>query len=302
MINTGAIAQLLRPGLKAVFGQYDTYPEQWTEIYKTYSSDKYQEIEVEMKYLGAADIKAEGAPIATDSMGSRIITNYIHKTVGLSFAITKEAVADNLYQNEFPQQAISLKNALRTTKNILGAAVLNNAFLANYPIGDGKALCAADHPIDNGVFSNTFGNATPFVDFSEAGLEEAIMLIQQYPMQSGILSQTMAKKLILPRKLQFAASRLLNSAFRVDVANNDINALYHNDYIPEGYKINQYLNSSTAWFILTDAPNSFKHFQRSAVETDTYVDFSTKNVLASAMERYSFGVSNCRGVFGSPGV
>jgi hypothetical protein len=302
MINTGSIAQLLRPGLKAVFGQYATYPEQWTEIYKTYTSDKYQEIEVEMKFLGAADIKAEGAPIASDSMGQRIITNYIHKRVGLSFTITKESVEDNLYQNFFPEQAVSLKNSLRTTKNILGAAVLNNAFNPAYPIGDGKALCAVDHPIDNGTFSNNLASAGAAVDFSEAGVEQTILLIQQFPMQSGILSQTMAEKMILPRALQFEASRLLNSAFRVDVANNDINALYHNDYIPKGYKINQYLNSDSAFFLLTDAPSSFKHYQRTPVETDTYVDFATQNVMASATERYSFGVSNCRGVFGSQGV
>lgn len=302
MINTGQIAQLLRPGLKAVFGQYPTYPEQWTEIFKTYQSDKYQEIEVEMKYLGAADIKPEGQPIATDSMGQRIVTNYIHKRVGLSFTITKEAVEDNLYQNQFPQQAISLRNSLRVTKNILGANVLNNAFNAAYPIGDGQSVCSATHPIDGGVFSNAFGNGAPNVDFSEAGVEQAIILIQKFPMQSGILSQTMAKKLILPRELQFAASRLLNSAFRVDVANNDINALYHNDYIPDGYKINQYLTSATAWFIITDAEDGLKHFQRTPVETDTYVDYPTDNVMAKATERYSFGVSNPRGIFGSPGV
>lgn len=301
MINTGQIAQLLRPGLKAVFGQYPTYPEQWTEIFKTYQSDKYQEIEVEMKYLGAADIKPEGQPIATDSMGQRIVTNYIHKRVGLSFTITKEAVEDNLYQSQFPQQAVSLRNSLRITKNILGANVLNNAFNAAYPIGDGQSVCSIAHPIDGGVFSNNLaGSAT--VDFSEAGVEQAIIQIQKFPMQSGILSQTMAKKLILPRELQFAASRLLNSAFRVDVANNDINALYHNDYIPDGYKINQFLTSSTSWFIITDAEDGLKHFQRTAVETDTYVDYPTDNVMAKATERYSFGVSNPRGIFGSPGV
>jgi hypothetical protein len=302
MINTGQIAQLLRPGLKAVFGQYPTYPEQWTEIFKTYQSDKYQEIDVEMKYLGAADIKPEGQPIATDSMGQRIITNYIHRRVGLSFTITKEAVEDNLYQSQFPQQAVSLRNSLRVTKNILGANILNNAFNTAYPIGDGQPVCSTTHPVDGGTFSNAFSAGGATVDFSEAGVEQAIILIQKFPMQSGILSQTMAKKMILPRELQFSASRLLNSAFRVDVANNDINALYHNDYIPEGYRINQFLTSTTAWFILTDAEDGLKHFQRTPVETDTYVDFSTDNIMAKATERYSFGISNPRAIFGSPGV
>ena len=302
MINTGQIAQLLRPGLKAVFGQYPTYPEQWTEIFKTYQSDKYQEIDVEMKYLGAADIKPEGQPIATDSMGQRIVTNYIHRRVGLSFTITKEAVEDNLYQSQFPQQAVSLRNSLRVTKNILGANILNNAFNAAYPIGDGQPVCSIAHPVDGGTFSNAFSPNGATVDFSEAGVEQAIILIQKFPMQSGILSQTMAKKMILPRELQFSASRLLNSAFRVDVANNDINALYHNDYIPEGYRINQFLTSATAWFILTDAEDGLKHFQRTPIETDTYVDFSTDNIMAKATERYSFGISNPRAIFGSPGV
>ena len=198
---------------------------------------------------------------------------------------------------QFPQQAVSLRNSLRVTKNILGANVLNNAFNAAYPIGDGQPVCSKNHPIDGGVFSNTF-NA--HVDFSEAGVEQAIIAIQKFPMQSGILAQTMAKKIIVPRDLQFAASRLLNSQFRISTANNDINAVYHNDYIPEGYRVNQYLTSQDAWFILTDAPDGLKHYQRTGVETDTYVDYQTDNVMAKATERYSFGVSNPRGIFGSP--
>jgi hypothetical protein len=299
MINTGQIAELLRPGLKAVFGEYPTYPEQWTEIFKTYKSDKYQEIDVEMKYLGAADIKPEGQPIASDSMGQRVITNYIHKSVGLSFTITKEAVEDNLYQTQFPQQAVSLRNSLRVTKNILGANILNNAFNPLYPIGDGQSVCSTSHPIDGGTFSNRL---TESVDFSEAGIEQAIIDIQKFPMQSGILAQTMAKKLIVPRELQFEASVLLNSQFRTGTANNDINAIYHNDYMPDGYRVNQYLTDPAAWFIITDAPDGMKHFQRTPVQTDTYVDYPTDNVMAKASERYSFGVSNPRGIFGSPGV
>lgn len=297
MINTGQIAELLRPGLKAVFGNYGTYPDQWKEIFKTYKSDKYQEIEVEMKFLGAADIKPEGAPIASDTMGQRIITNYIHKRVGLSFTITKEAIEDNLYPNQFPQQAVSLRQSLGTTKNILGANVLNNAFSTTHPIGDGQPVCSENHPIDGGVYSNTF-NA--HVDFSEAGVEQAIIAIQKFPMQSGILAQTMAKKLIVPRELQFSASRLLDSQFRISTANNDINAVYHNDYIPEGYRVNQFLTAADAWFIITDAPDGLKHYQRTGVETDMYVDYPTDNVMAKATERYSFGVSNPRGIFGSP--
>ena len=301
MINTGQISTLLRPALQAVFGLSKPYPDQWEEIFKTYQSDLYQEIDVEMKYLGAADVKAEGAAIATDSMGQRNINTYVHRRVGLSFVITREAIDDNQYQRQFPENTRSLKCSLATTKNTFGANILNNAFNPAHSIGDGQPVCSRSHPIDGGVYSNSLeGQAT--VDFSEAGVEQAIIEIQKFPMQSGILSQTMPKKLILPRELQFAASRLLDSKFRVDVANNDINALYHNDYIPGGYKINQYLTSPSAWFLLTDAEDGLKHFQRSAVETDTYVDFATDNIMVKATERYSFGVSNPRGIFGSPGV
>lgn len=300
-INTAQIALELRPGLNAIFGQMKPYEDQWKEIYKTYRSDKYQEIDVEMKFLGAADIKPEGANYASDTMGQRVVNNYIHKTVGLAFEITREALQDNLYKTQFPQQALSLRNSLKVTQNILGASVLNNAFNPGVVLGDGQPLCSNAHPIDNGAYSNTLaGNAN--VDFSEAGLEAAIIAIQKFPMQSGILAQVMAEKLILPRELQFAASRLLNSNFRVDTANNDINAIYHGDYIPKGYKINQYLNSPTTWFILTDADNGMKHFERTPIQTDTYVNFDNDNIKCKASHRYSFGCSNPRAIFGSPGI
>ncbi len=298
-MNTGDIAILLRPGLKAVTGQYPAYPEQWTEIFKTYQSDKYQENEVEMKFLGPANIKPQGQPISTDSMGQRIVTSYVHKRVGLSFTITKEAMEDNLYQTQFPMQAVSLRNSLRTTKNILGANLLNNAFNNLYPIGDGQSMCSTTHPIDGGVFSNKTSTAAAL---SEAALENLIILIQKFPMQSGILAQTMPEKLIIPRELQFTAARILESTFRVGVASNDINAIYHGSYIPKGYKVNQYLTSPTAYFIVTDAPDGLKHFQRTPVETDTYVDYMTDNVMCKATERFSFGITNSRGIAGNEGL
>lgn len=302
MINTGQIAQLLRPGLKAVFGSYTIYDDQWKKLFKTYTSDKQQEIEVEMRYTGAAPIKPEGQPVAFDTMGQRIVTNYIHRTVALAFSITKEAIEDNLYKNQFPEQANSLRNSMRTTKNILAANIFNNAFDDTHPVGDGKALCAVDHPTDVGSYSNRLENNGASADFSEAAVEQAIIQIQRFTDHAGLLTQTMAKLLVLPRELQFSASRLLNSQFRIATANNDINAVYHDDYIPEGYTINQYLTSPTAWFIKTNAEDGLKHFQRRPLETDVYVDFPTDNLSAKATERYSFGVSNPRGLFGSPGV
>jgi hypothetical protein len=245
--------------------------------------------------LGPAAIKPEGQPISTDTMGQRIVTNYIHKRVGLSFTITKEAMEDNLYDSQFPMQAVSLRNSLRTTKNILGANVLNNGFNPAYPMGDGQPIFSANHPIDGGTFSNVLPVAA---GLSETSLEQLIILIQSFPMQSGILAQTMVEKLIVARTDQFNASRLLNSTFRVGVANNDINAIYHGDYVPKGYKVNQYLDASNAinpYFAITDAPDGFKHFQRTPVETDTYVDYPTDNVMCKATERFSFGITNPRG-------
>jgi hypothetical protein len=297
--NTGQIAQLLRPGLAAIVGELAPYPEEWTEIFKTYQSDKYQEIEVEMRYPGAADIKPEGMPTATDSaIGQRIITNYIHKTVGLNEILTKETIRDNLYNKEFPRLAVSLRTSVRTTKNILGANVLNNAFNPAIVIGDGQPVCSATHPIDGGFYSNLGVSAA----FSETAVESMLIQVQQFVMQSGILAQTMARKLIVPTQLQFEASRLMNSSFKYDDANNAISAIYHGDYIAEGYKVNHYLLSPTSFFILTDSPDGFKHYQREPVETDTHVDYITNNIMMKVEERYSLGITNARGVIGNQGV
>lgn len=297
--TTGQIAQLLRPGLAAIVGDLPPYPEEWTEIFKTYKSDKYQEIEVEMRYPGVADIKPEGMPTATDSaIGQRIITNYIHKTVGLNEILTKETIRDNLYNREFPRLAVSLRTSLRVAKNILAANILNNAFNPAVVTGDGQPVCSATHPVDGGFYSNVSAAAA----FSETVVETMLIQIQQFVMQSGILAQTMARKLIVPPQLQFAASRLLNSSFRTTVIQNDISAIYHGDYIPEGYRINHYLTSPTAFFILTDSPDGFKHYQREAVETDTHVDYITNNVMLKAEERYSLGITNTRGVMGNAGA
>lgn len=298
-INTTAIANLLRPGLAAVFGDYPAYPSQWSEIFETYESDKAIEIEVEMKMLGLAQIRAEGAPTAVDSMGQRIITSYVHKYVALSFNITRQAIKDNLYKTKFPLMVRALKKSMAQTKEILGASVLNNGFSTSYPIGDGQALFSITHPIDGGVVANKPGVAS---DLNEASLESAIIAIQQFKDQAGLIVQTKPEKLIVPPQLQFTAERLLASAFRTNTANNDISAVYNVSAVPEGYRVNQFLTAPQAWFLMTDAPDGFKHYIREAIETDVYADFSTDNLLAKAVERYSFGVSNFRAAFGNAGV
>ena len=298
-INTGAIAQLLRPGLNSITGQLPLYPEEWTEIFKTYTSDKYQEIDVEMKYLGNAVIKPEGQPISSDTMGQRIVTSYVHKRIALSFTITQEALEDDLYKTQFPMQAVSLRASLRSTKNILGANILNNGFNALYPTGDGQPIFSLNHPIDGGVYANKL--AVPAA-FGEAAVQNLLLLAQKMPMQSGILAQVKARKLVVPANQQFSASVLTKSTFRTNSANNDINAIYHGDYLPEGYRINHYLTSPTAYFILTDAPDGFKHFQRTPVESDTYADYMTSNIMCKIGERYSMGVTNVRAAVGTEGA
>ncbi len=294
-INTTAIANLLRPGLAAVFGDYPAYPSQWSEIFETYDSDKAVEIEVEMKMLGLAQIRAEGAPTASDSMGQRIVTSYVHKYVALSFSITRQSVKDNLYKTKFPLMVRALKKSMAQTKEILGASVLNNAFSANFPIGDGKSLINLNHPIDGGVVAN---GATVGQDLNEASLEAAIITMQQFKDQAGLIVETKPEKLIVPPALQFVADRLLGSQFRVNTANNDISSLYNQSSVPKGWRCNQFLTSTANWFLLSDAPDSFKHYVREAIETDVYTDFTSDNLLAKAVERYSFGVSNFRGVYG----
>lgn len=298
-INLTDISNLTRPGLAAVFGDYDTYPDEWKEIFQVYESDKAQEVEVEMKLLGPAMPKQDGGPVAVDSMGQRYTTTYVHSYFGLSFAITRQAIKDNLYQTKFPLMVRSLKKSMQQTKNIMGASILNNGFDAVYPIGDGQPLFSVNHPIDGGVVSNTVAAATAL---TEVSLETAIIQIQQFKDQAGLLCQTIPQKLIVPPTLQFQAKRILGSAFRTESADNDISAVFNMDAVPQGYRTNHYLNSPTAWFLLTDADNGLKHYIREPLETDVYADFMTDNLLHKAIERYSFGVSNFRSIYGNAGV
>jgi hypothetical protein len=299
-ISTGLISRLLIPGVKTVWGMAKDYGNQYEPIYGApIKSDKYQEYTVEMRYLGAAGIKPEGSVGQSDYAAQRFVTNFVNKTIQNSFGITKEAFNDNKYQQEFPLKTMSLKQSLTTTKNILGAAVLNNAFNVNFPMGDGKPLCSATHVIDNGTFSNVAGQGAT-IDFSEAGIEDGIITINQFKMQSGILEHVMPEKLIVSRADQFAAIRILKSNYQPDNANNAVNAL-KDGYFPKGSFTNQYLVGNP-WFILTNADNGFTHFQREEVSFDSYYDFPTDVVMMKATERYCMGVSNVRAVYGSQGA
>jgi len=298
-INTSQIQQLLRPGLAEVFGDYPMYPAEYAEIFTVKTSDKAVEIEVEMKLLGLASQKAEGAPTAFQDMGQRVISTYYHRYTSVGFIITRQAMKDNLYESQFPQQAQSLRNSMMQSKEVNGASVLNNGFSSSYPGGDGVALFSTAHPIDTGTFANT---PTVQTDLNESSLQDAITATSQFRDQAGLITMTKPVKLIVPPQLQFTADRLLNSQFRTGTANNDINAIYNMSAVPQGYRVNHFLTDTNAWFLMTDAPNGLKHYVREKLETDVFTDFTTDNLLAKAIERYSFGWSNARSIFGSSGA
>jgi|LauGreDrversion2_5_1035112.scaffolds.fasta_scaffold03446_4 hypothetical protein len=299
-VNTAAIKSLLRPGLNSVFGDYPMYPGQWSEVFTRNRSDKQAEIDVETRFLGLASLKTEGASITYDNnMGERYTTTYLNQTIGLGFIITKEAMEDNLYKSAFPKQAQSLRRSMEQTKEIRGAAVLNNGFSSSFPVGDGQALFSASHPIDNGVVANTF---TVQADLNEASLEQAVIGTQQFRDIAGLRVMVKPTKLVVPPQLQFTAERLLKTELRTSTANNDINAMYSLSTVPQGYRVNQYLTDPNGWFLMTNADNGFNYFERTTLETDMTTDFDTKSIKVSSVERYSFGVSNFRAAWGSQGA
>lgn len=298
-INTTAIRNLLRPGLAAIFGDYPQYPAQWKEIYESHDSDKAVEIEVEVKLLGLAQLRTEGASTFYDTMGQRSITNYVNKYYGLGFIITRQAIKDNLYKSRFPMQAKALRQSFEQTKEINGAAVINNGYDTNFPIGDGLPVFSTGHLRDGGTVANT---PSTQVNLNEASLEDAIIAIQAFRNAAGLKINYKAMKLLVPPQNQFVAVRLLKSEYRTDGADNDVNAIANQNYIPQGFRVNQFLTDVNGWTILTDCHDGAKYYQREAFETDTYTDFDNDNVKVKAIERYCFGVSNFRRFYGSSGA
>lgn len=297
-INTGAIINLLRPGLAAVFGSDPMYPAQWPEIFEKHTSDKQIELDVELKMLGLGAIRPEGSPTQFQDMGQRYVTQYINRYISAGFVITRAAIKDNLYKADFPKQSQSLKNSLDQTREVLGATVLNNGFSPSFPIGDGQPIYSTTHPIDGGNVSNTF---TVQADLNETSLESALVQVQQFQDIAGLRVMVQPRKMIVPPALQWTANRILNSQFRTGGSNNDISAVYNVNAVPEGYKVNQFLTDSNAWFLITNAGNGFKYYDREPYETSVFNDFATDNLLAKAIARFSFGISNFRATFGSSG-
>lgn len=297
-INTAQIQNLLRPGLAAVFGSDPMYPPQWPEIFEEHTSDKQIELDVELKMMGLGTIRAEGAPTQFQDMGQRYVTQYINRYIAAGFVITRAAIKDNLYKAEFPKQAESLKNSLDQTREVLGASVLNNGFSSSFPGGDGVALYSTAHPIDGGTVSNTFSTQA---DLNETSLEQALTGIQQFQDVAGLRVMVQARKMIVGPTLQWTANRILNSQFRTGSSNNDISAVYNVSAVPDGYKVNQFLTDTNAWFLLTNAQQGLKYYNREPYETSVFTDFTTDNMMAKAIARFSFGWSNFRSTFASSG-
>jgi hypothetical protein len=297
-------AQLLKellPGLNALFGlEYAKYGEQHKEIYETETSERSFEEEVKLSGFSAAPVKAEGAAIAYDNAQEAFTARYTHETIALGFSITEEAVEDNLYDSLSSRYTKALARGMAYTKQVKAASILNTGFTAGVTYGDGVTLFSTQHPlVSGGVNSNR--PATP-ADLNETSLENAVIQIAAWTDERGLLIAAKPKKLIVPPALQFVATRLLETELRVGTADNDINAIKNNGSIPGGYTVNNFLTDTNAWFLLTDVPNGLKHFVRSPLANSMDGDFDTGNVRYKARERYSFGVSDPLGVYGSPGA
>jgi hypothetical protein len=298
-------AQLLKellPGLNALFGlEYAKYGEQHKEIYETETSERSFEEETKLSGFSAAPVKNEGAAIAYDNAQEAWTARYNHETIAMGFSITEEAVEDNLYDSLSSRYTKALARGMAYTKQVKGAYVLNNAFAGSgVTYGDGKTLIATDHPlISGGVNSNRPATAA---DLNETSLENAVIQIAAWTDERGLLIAAKPKKLVIPPALQFVATRLLETELRVGTADNDINAIKNNGSIPGGYTVNNFLTDTNAWFLLTDVPNGLKHFVRTPLQNSMDGDFDTGNVRYKARERYSFGVSDPLGIFGSPGA
>ena len=302
-ISRSQLLKELLPGLNALFGlEYAKYGEEHKEIYETETSERSFEEETKLSGFGAAPVKSEGAAIEYDNAQEAFTARYTHETVAMGFAITEEASEDNLYDSLGARYTKALARAMAYTKQVKAASVLNKGFTGtgNPTYGDGKVLFATDHPLVSGGTNSN--RPTTGTDLNETSLEDAVIQIAAWTDERGLLIAAKPRKLIIPPALQFVATRILETELRVGTADNDINAINSNGTIPEGYAVNHYLTDNNAWFLTTDVPNGLKHFVRTPMATSMDGDFDTGNVRYKARERYSFGVSDPLGMFGSPGA
>jgi len=297
-ISRSQLVKELEPGLNALFGlEYNRYENQHAEIFMTESSDRAFEEEVMLSGFGSAPVKQEGASVVYDQAQETFTARYTHETIALAFSITEEAIEDNLYDRLAARYTRALARSMSNTKQVKAAAVLNNAQITTAIGGDGVSLINASHPLaTGGTFSNRLTTAA---DLNETSLEQSLIDIAGFVDERGLKVALSGKKMIIPKELQFTAERLMKSPQRVGTADNDINAIVNMGMVPEGYRINNFLTDTDSFFILTDAPNGLKQFVRSPIKTAMEGDFETGNVRFKARERYSFGWSDPRCIFGN---
>jgi hypothetical protein len=299
-ISRGQLVKELEPGLNALFGlEYKRYENQHLEIFDIENSDRAFEEEVMLSGFANAQVKPEGSGVTFDNAQETFTARYTHNTIALAFAITEEAIEDNLYDRLASRYTKALARSMANTKQVTAANVLNNAFSASYPGGDGVALLATNHPTIAGTFKNTLSTAA---DLNETSLEQALIDINALTDERGLKIAARGIKMIVPPELQFTAERLMKSNQRTGTADNDTNAIRSMGLVQEGYVINNFLTDTDAFFIKTDVPNGMKMFVRAPIKTAMEGDFDTGNVRYKARERYSFGWSDPRGLYGSPGA
>ena len=302
-ITRSQLVKELEPGLNALFGmEYRRYENEHTQIFSVETSDRAFEEEVMLTGFNEAPTKNEGAGVQYDTALESFTARYTHETIALAFALTEEAIEDNLYDSLSKRYTRALARSIQYTKQVKAASVLNNAFNTggSYNGGDGVSLCNSAHPTALGPnFSNTPAVAA---DLNETSLEQGIIDVAGYTDERGLKVAVSVVKMIIPSQLQFTAERLMKSTLRTATADNDINAIRSMGMVPQGYAVNHFLTDPDAWFLMTDAPNGMKMFQRSPLKTAFEGDFDTGNVRYKARERYSFGWSDPRGAYGSPGA
>ena len=302
-ISRAQLVKELEPGLNALFGlEYKRYDNESAEIYVTESSDRAFEEEVMLSGFANADVKAEGQGISYDDAQETYTARYTMETIALAFAITEEAIEDNLYDRIASRYTKALARSMSNAKEVKGAAPLNNGLpsVATFKSGDAKALFTTNHPTVSGtVVKNTL---TTQADLNETSLEQALLDINAFTDERGLRVAARGMKMIIPSANQFNAERLLKSQGRVGTADNDINAVVSMGMVPQGYRVNHFLTDSDSWYLITDVPNGMKHFQRTPLSTAMEGDFDTGNVRYKARERYVFGVSDFRGAFGVEGA
>jgi len=299
-ISRQQLAKELEPGLNALFGlEYKNYENQHTEIFDTENSDRAFEEEVMLSGFENAAVKSEGAAVVYDNAQETFTARYQHETIALAFALTEENIEDNLYDKISTRYTKALARSMANTKQVKAANVLNNAFDNNFAGGDGVALCSAVHPIIAGTFKNEPSTAA---DLSETSLEQAMIDIAAMTDERGLKIAARGMKMIIHPNQQFVAERLMKSGQRPGTADNDVNAMKSMGMVPQGFVVNNFLSDTESFFIKTDVPNGLKHMVRAPIKTAMEGDFETGNVRYKARERYSFGWSDPRGIYGNPGA